>query len=92
MDVFKIVSSDAYKFDNLTEENQNHIKWLSFLVEDLAERKLEYEDSKNDGLIQKLYNEIAREVVDDLVGYARIQLAEYQITMIENQDEDESDV
>lgn len=92
MDVFRIVNSDGYKFENLTEENQNHIKWLTFLVEDLAERQFEYTDTSEDGLIQKLYNEIARDVIDDMIEHARIKLAEYQISMIESQPDEESDV
>ena len=43
-------------------------------------------DTDEDGLWRKMQNEIARNVIDFIVEYAKIQLAEYQIGMIESQD------
>lgn len=87
MDVFGIIYTDGYKYENLTEENQSHIKWLKFLIEDIGDRKCEYTDTAHSTLLERVRNEIARDAIDDVVEYARTRLAEYQISMIENQED-----
>ena len=84
MDTLRIIQNEGYRFDDLNKQNQDVIRWLNWLIDDIAEKKADYIDTEDMGLWEKLQNEIARDVVDEIVDHARIQIAEYQIALIEN--------
>ena len=86
MDTHRIINTEGYRNEDLTPENQRHIVWLKYLIGDIEEQKAENADTKNSSLLEKLVNEIKRETIDEIVEFAEIQLEEYQISMIEEQE------
>ena len=92
MDVMRIVDSNGYRIEDMTEEHREIIRWLRYLVDDMkAWADGEYAHDDGGTLHQSLYNSIASEVAEELHEIALSTVAEYQISLRDSeQDDDEA--
>ena len=86
--------SEGYRYEDLTEENKNIIDWCRHLIEDIDGFKADYEtETEYTNTLSKIRNEIAIDTINMLKEYLKASVDEYQISLIENQpEEDEEDV
>ena len=86
--------SEGYRYEDLTDENKNIIDWCNHLIEDIEGFKADYEIETEDiSILEKTKNEIAIEVISNLIEYLKASVDEYQVALIENQpEEDEENV
>ncbi len=89
MDIVAICQKDGYKREDLSAQNKLILSWLDNLVDDIAEMKFDYCDTKVATLNDKMVNEIARDTIDDVIERAKITIMEYQIAFAESEDEHE---
>lgn len=94
MDVIGIINKEGYRREDLTEENNFIMGWLDHLYESIDGFEADYETETEDTtLLEKIKNEIAIETIEELKRYLQGTIAEIQISLIENQpEEDESNV
>lgn len=86
--------NEGYRYEDLTEENKNIIDWCKYLIEDIDGFKADYEiETEYTTTLDKITSEIAIDTINKLKKYLEGSVAEYQISLIENQpEEDESNV
>ena len=78
--------NEGYTYDDLNKENKEIIKWLCYLREDFDSFSYEAEwDSSQ--ILTKLIEEIAEDVIEEVKTWIECQIRDYQISMIENQEE-----
>lgn len=95
MNVFYIIKQKGYQFEDLNEENQHIVSWLKCLRKDME--NFEYQDEDvalaPETIIGKMKQEIADDVLRQVLQNVDVLIADYQICLIENQpDEAESSV
>ena len=89
MDTLRIIKQEGYRFENLSEKNQAIIRWLNFLKEDFKSFDMSVYDidcMNPQTTIEKMKAEVAEEVIEAVERWMEIQIAEYQISLIESQD------
>ena len=85
MDAMRIIDKDGYTYDDLNPENQKVITWLKALINDIDEHKMEYEPDETDSTLERMTKETALKTIDEILDFATVTVAEYQITLIEEQ-------
>lgn len=87
MDVFRIIKQKGYRFVDLNEDNQNRIAILNILRDDFEH--FEYQGGSDvSGIVNDMVQEIAEDVIEEVKLWLDIQIAEYQITLAENQEDE----
>lgn len=94
MDTLGIIEKEGYRREDLNQENQTALYWMDCLIEDLDNLKnnlgfIDEEMEFPETIIAKIKNEIAVGVIDKAVEWCKIQEAEIQIGMAENETEEE---
>lgn len=92
MNPFIIINKDGYRYEDLTEENKKVIDWLNNLLDDMDGFTADYELTLKDedaSILEKMEAEIALNTMKKFKEYAEAQIADYQISLIENQPEEE---
>lgn len=92
MNPFIIINKDGYRYEDLTEENKKVIDWLNNLLDDMDGFTADYELTLKDedaSMLEKIEAEIALNTMKEFKEYAEAQIADYQISLIENQPEEE---
>lgn len=95
MDVIRITNKEGYRYEDLTKENKDIIDWLNYLVNDIDGFEYDYAEvqPEHETTLDRIKNEIAVEVIEELKDYLKVTILEYQISLIENQpEEDENNV
>lgn len=97
MDVIRITNKEGYRYEDLTEENKAIIDWLNYLVNDIDgfeyDYTLEAQPEDETTTLDRIKNEIVVEAIEKLKDYLKLTILEYQISLIENQpEEDENNV
>lgn len=95
MDVIRITNKEGYRYEDLTEENKAIIDWLNYLVNDIDGFEYDYAEvpRETETTLDRIKNEIVVEAIEKLKDYLKITILEYQISLIENQpEEDENNV
>lgn len=87
MQTLKIIEKEGYRFEDLTKENQEIIRWLKYLKEDFE--NFEYQHDEISEILTDIVSEIADDVIEEVKTWMEIQIADYQISMAENQPEEE---
>lgn len=87
MDTRRIIQNDGYTFDDLTDENKEAIRWLRFLEDQVDSFEANYLLDLGDSILNKIRKENAEELFEDLKEWISVEIAEIQISMIENQDD-----
>ena len=94
MDVIRITNNEGYRYEDLTNENKDIIDWLNYLVNDIDGFEYDYSkeaQTEHETTLDRIKNEIAVEVIEKLKDYLRATILEYQISLIENQPEEDED-
>ena len=79
--------NEGYRYEDLTNENKNIIDWCNYLIDDIDGFKADYEmETEYTTTLDKMENEIAIKVIDDLKEYLKATLDGYQVSLIENQE------
>lgn len=100
MDTSEIIKQDGYKKENLSKENQAQLDAQDYIINELDNLKnnLEFIDSDmcsegletgNESVVGKIKTEIAINVINKAVEWLKLQQAEYQISLAENEEEEE---
>jgi hypothetical protein len=100
MDTLGTIKKDGYKRENLSKENQAQLDAQDYIINELDNLKnnLEFIDSdmcsegletENEFVVGKIKTEIAINVIDKAVEWLKVQQAEYQISLAENEEEEE---
>ncbi len=88
MDTLRIIEREGYTYSDLNSDNKHSIGWLRFLLEDFDDYEyLDGDINDKDSIIGKIKAEIVGNVVEDIKDWMEIRIAEYQIAMIEGQEE-----
>ena len=79
--------NEGYRYEDLTNENKNIIDWCNYLIDDIDGFKADYEmETEYTTTLDKMKNEIAIKVIDDLKEYLKATLDGYQVSLKENQE------
>lgn len=87
MDVIRIINSDGYKLEDLTKENRDIINFMRYLKGDIKDYADSYFFDSDDSIISQIKEEIVSEAFGNLNDWLELQIAEYQIALIESQDD-----
>ena len=92
MDVIRITNNEGYRYEDLTKENKDIIDWCNYLVNDIDGFEYDYAiEPEHETTLDRIKNEIAVEVIEKLKHYLEATILEYQISLIENQPEEDED-
>lgn len=80
--------SEGYRVEDLTKEHQDIIWWLRHLVEELDGFSAEYE-TKTNSTLEKIKNEIAKEVIEEAKEYLDSSVDEIQVSLADSEGEEE---
>lgn len=80
--------SEGYRAEDLTKEHQDIIWWLRHLVEELDGFSAEYE-TKTNSTLEKIKNEIAKEVIEEAKEYLDSSVDEIQVSLADSEGEEE---
>ena len=95
MDTFHIITQEGYRREDLKKYQQEELKAQDFLIEQLDNLKgnldfigegYDVEFCEKPTIIDKIKNEIATEVIDKAIQWLRMNQAEYQIALAEEQE------
>ncbi len=82
--------SKGYRPEDLTKEHQDIIWWLRHLVEELDGFRADYEiETEKTTLLEKIKNEIAREIIDEAKQYLDDSVDEIQVSLADSEGEEE---
>ena len=79
--------SEGYRVEDLTKEHQDIIWWLRHLVEELDGFSAEYE-TKTNSTLEKIKNEIAKEVIEKAKEYLDSSVDEIQVSLADSEGEE----
>lgn len=91
MDTLGIIKRDGYTFDDLNPQNRDVIQWLRYLEADIDTFEANCLFGLDDTIIEKLQAEIAEDVIAEFRQWLACEIAEVQISLIENQEEEEQE-
>lgn len=86
MDVLRIIEQEGYQAENLNERHRDILEWLRYLERDFEEC-FEYDNGYDYGIVGDLKEEIAEDVIKQVQEWLAVQIAEYQISFAENEEE-----
>ena len=78
MDYRDVVEQKGYRLQDLTPEHQMYIQGMRKLLEDFQLYYV-FDDNEEDEIIDKLKEQIATEVIEDIYGWLESVIYEYWI-------------
>ena len=89
MDTFRIIKQKGYRREDLSEQNQEILSFCDMLIESLENLKdnLDYidEECTEESTIGKIKKEYANKVINGVVEWLEMELADMQINLAESE-------
>lgn len=87
MDSLRIIQQEGYRVEDLSAENRAIVVRLRDMADYVEEMKYDYEDDEETPLHRRVYNSIAREVIEYVASMVDCHVADIQIALAERQED-----